>query len=70
MVPNHPTKIATSENAPHSMVDCIADGYLIGIHGLRVPIGRTYAREVRQEVRKMTNETKKEENGGMAYEET
>ena len=25
MVPNHPTKIATSENAPHSMVDCIAD---------------------------------------------
>lgn len=51
-------------------VDCIADGYLIGIHGLRVPIGRTYAREVRQEVRKITNETKKEENGGMAYEET
>lgn len=53
-----------------AVVDCIADGYLIGIHGLRVPIGRTYAREVRQEVRKMTNETKKEENGGMAYEET
>lgn len=53
-----------------AVVDCIADGYLIGIHGLRVPIGRTYAREVRQEVRKMTKETKKEENGGMAYEET
>lgn len=48
-----------------AVVDCIAGGYLVGIHGLRIPIGRTYAREVRQEVRKMAKETKEEEN---AYE--